>query len=195
MQVQSRKKHLWNTVLHLSPQGIFHSHVGIIFNSLAWLTVSIALLMGADSPNPKEKEREALRQWQTFIGNWHGVGQPRRMSNVDAWTEDCGWVWTFANQKVALEQKSANGKYLRSAKLFPGAKSRQFVLEAMSPTGDSLQYFGESAEDGKLILSAVKDQSDAPNRITIRMTAGGDRMIILYERKVGDDEFTRIAEV
>lgn len=140
------------------------------------------------------KNREALSKLQNYIGQWRGVGQPKRGSTKDSWVEKSGWAWNFAAGDVSLKLDSADGKYFRSAELRPTAKADEYELTAKAIDGTEVKYRGPLGADG-LILTAEKQVEGTPARVSIRLVADGDRMVVLYERQADADHFTRLAEV
>jgi hypothetical protein len=162
---------------------------------LAWLAASGALGRAGEPPDQREKQRAGLRQWQAFIGEWRGVGQPQRGSTKDAWTEECGWSWSFTDRGVALALRCPEGRFLRSARLAATAEAGQFQLTATTENDVELNYQGGPTSDGHLQLVADKVVEGHPARITIRLVAGGDRMLVLYERPAGQGRYARMAEV
>jgi hypothetical protein len=164
-------------------------------------------------------DKAALAPLQVFVGGWRGVGQLRRGSSQGAWTENSDWSWKFADGRAAIVFEAPKGKYFRSGRLAPGAKSGTFELTLSrataatdKQTGGEATHDDRPAEDlaerfvGSLDknhqLVAVGDdshqerQTDAVARVSIRTVADGDRLIVLYEKRLpGQDRFARLAEV
>jgi hypothetical protein len=149
---------------------------------------------GEELSEEARAQRAALGRFQEFVGEWRGVGQPKRGSAKDAWSEECRWAWTFHNKSAALAMHSPNGKFLRGATLRRGS-AEKYELVAQTPEGGELQFTGAPDEQGNLVLVATKESEAGPSRVTIRVIAGGDRLLILYERRAEGDRFTRLAEV
>ena len=143
---------------------------------------------------------------QTFVGQWRGVGQPKRGSNQGAWTETTDWSWHFDDGRAELVAKLTNDKYYALLRLQPGDTPGQFVLlaepagkQADSTDTDTDSGSGErfvgSREGDSLVLTAGGAAADRPARIAMRLVAGGDRLLVLYEKRTGGQAFTRLAEV
>lgn len=148
----------------------------------------------ADEPAEEVRiQREALSRFQNYVGEWRGVAQPKRGSSKDAWIEECQWAWDFHDKTAALSLQSPNAKYVRYATLRRTAPDK-FELIAKSADESELRFQGGVDADGSLVLLAEKPSADGPGRVTIRVIAGGDRLMILYERRT-EDRFTRLAEV
>jgi len=165
-------------------------------------------------PDHVRADKAELTRLQAYIGGWKGVGQLRRGSTQGAWTEQADWAWKFADGRASLVFETPKGKYYTSGRITPGKEPGDFELDATRTDGETLDRFiGRVADDGQLVLSAAtdippgsvatvesstnsSDKADAVSRISIRTVAEGDRLLVLYERRVaGGDRYTRIAEV
>ena len=162
--------------------------------AIAWGLCTLALSGDDKLPEEVRAQRESLGRFQQYVGEWRGVGQPKRGSAKDAWTEECQWAWTFQNKTAAMALVSSNGKYLRSATLRQAAQDK-YELVGKSPDGNELKFTGSPNDQGHLVLLAEKEAESGPSRITISVIAGGDRLLMLYERRADGDRFTRLGEV
>jgi hypothetical protein len=175
-------------------------------NPTAWnmwrAVLSLVVLLvaaGADAPKAIDADVKALASAQAFVGQWRGVGQPKRGSNQGAWTEESEWVWRFADGRAELVDQLSRDKYFNQLRLQAGEKRGEFVLLAM-PAGDgnekvaARRFAGARVEDG-LVFTAVEPLHGEPARISLRLVAGGDRMLVLYEKRTGGDAYARLAEV
>ncbi len=68
------------------------------------------------------------------------------------------------------------------------------VENAAADAGQPHRFSGTMA-DGVLTLAADEPREGQPARVSVRMVAEGDRMLVLYEKRVGDGVYTRLAEV
>ncbi len=174
--------------------------VRIVAHQLAILFTAMGLCTvgrhgGAEeSADEARTQREALSRFQPYIGEWRGVGQPKRGSAKDAWSEECQWAWSFHDKNATLSLVSPNGKFLRGATL-RRTSPEKFELDAKSADGGELRFSGGPDHQGNLVLVATKESDAGPSRITIRVVAGGDRLLMLYERRADAERFTRLAEV
>jgi YHS domain-containing protein len=141
-------------------------------------------------------DKEALKALQVFVGEWRGVGQPRRGSTAGSWLEESDWAWKFEKGRAALVFKAPKAKYLVAGRLEPSDKPGRFRLIGTLSDGKTEIIYTGAQEDGRLILSAEQAPDDGPARISLRTVAEGDRLLVLYERRLGDaDRFLRLAEV
>ncbi len=150
-------------------------------------------------------DKEALAALQGFVGDWRGVGQVRRGSTKGAWRETCGWSWKFTEQRAALTFTIDDPRFLRAGALHwnPEDSLYELVAQAVDPDDDggtggedeTVTYRGERDARGKLVLVADKVPPALPARLSFRQVAGGDRLIVLYERRAGANRYLRMAEV
>lgn len=169
-------------------------------------------------------DKAALAPVQAFVGGWRGVGQVRRGSSQGAWTESADWIWKFADGRAAIVFESPHGKYYRSGRITPGEQAGTFELSVSAPTASDKQSSTDAADSGKdastdesgeqavdrfvgkldknhqlVLVNERRDHAghgDAVARVSIRTVADGDRLIVLYEKRLpGQDRFARLAEV
>ena len=73
--------------------------------------------------------------------------------------------------------------------------SSEYELTVQDADGkQQIKYVGK-LDDGKLVLDAEAPPQDQPARISIRQVAGGNRMLVLFERRSVGGRFVRLAEV
>lgn len=176
-----------------------------------------------DGDSHVARDQQALAAWQVLVGEWRGVGQPKRGSNRDAWREESEWSWHYVDGRAELQAEITDGRFFKRLQLQPGEKPGQFVLlvtpresagedkTTPSPLAGEGRGDGEgagnedsksdveptrfagSAVDGALVLTV--NEADAAARVTIRTVADGDRLIVLYEKATGGGSFVRQGEV
>ena len=155
-------------------------------------------LLAADKVKSLAGDKEALAPLQAYIGDWKGVGQPRRGSTQGAWTEQAGWAWKFSESRAAIEFQSPHGKYFHKGELRPSAQPGTFELVGTLPDGKTQERFaGSIGSDGKLLLKAAAEvKPGRPSQVSIRQVANGDRMLVLFEQGTpGGSVLSRMAEV
>src|SRR5262245_17670053 len=149
-----------------------------------------------------DRDKQALTPLQTFVGEWRGVGQPRRGSTAGSWIEESEWAWKFEKGAAALvfatpKEKEGIGKYFVAGRLERGEKDGQFRFIGTLPDGKTqVTYTGSQDKEGRLVVSAEDVPEGSPSRVALRTVAEGQRLLILYERRLGkSDNYTRLAEV
>lgn len=172
--------------------------LAVIGRIAATCTVATSLL-ASEPANRVAGDKQSLAPLQAYVGQWRGVGQVRRGSSRDAWTERAEWVWHFERGRGSLVATLSGDKYFSRLELLAADTPGKFKLLA-TPTSKSeadapgpVQYEGKNAADS-LVLVAAEAPATLPARISIRIVAKGDRMVVLYEKRLGD-VYTRLGEV
>jgi hypothetical protein len=162
--------------------------------------IGVILANSAAGEPTTDADKRALAPLQAYVGEWHGVGQPKRGSNVGAWVESSRWTWQFPSGRAELVAKLADDKYFSQWRLQALAEKGRFALlatprdAAAGQESADVSFQGRLA-DGSLVVAADESQGERPARITLRLAAGGDRMVALYERQLASGAFGRLAEV
>jgi YHS domain-containing protein len=181
----------------------------LFIRPLAWISLllgpAITPCFAAEQPDAKKSDsiatdKKALAAFQPYVGEWKGVGQPRRGSSQGAWTEESQWAWRFNGGHAELAAQLAHDPYFSALRLQAGERAGQFRLIATPAGGkddakDEARFDGAVGSEGQLVLTAAGDpKPDRPARLTLRLVAGGDRFVTLYERRAGE-QVARLAEV
>jgi hypothetical protein len=169
-------------------------HRGLFF---FFALFSTAWVHADEAPSKKDlaADKEQLGKMQALVGKWRGVGQPVRNSTKDSWVEGADWAWSFEGGAALLGQLP-EGKYFRSIKLASSDQPGHFVLTATPAEGEPVTYAGQLDESDRLVLVAAETKDGLPQRVSFRFVAGGDRLLVLLERKGGpSNQFVRLAEV
>ncbi|MBC8350780.1 MAG: hypothetical protein H8E66_02260 [Planctomycetes bacterium] len=152
------------------------------------------LMIAADRPAEQTSEKESLSKLQDYVGSWRGVGQVRRGSTKGAWSESSDWAWKFKDDTASLTFKVDDAKYFNTGTLRAIDGNAAYELLAESDNS-KVKYLGQLDDAGMLVLKSADVPSDKPARISIRQVADGKRMLVLFERRVGEDRYLRMAEV
>ncbi len=171
-------------------------------NMRSWITRGFALIVlalpwsssRADEPQATA-DKQALSPLQAYVGEWRGVGLPKRGSNQGAWSETSDWAWHFGDGRAELVATLAHDKYFQRLQVLPSATIGQFVVLA-TPLKEAPPTEFVGTLDGS-VLTATTDApaGETPARITVRLIAGGDRMLVLLEKRLSADAFARLAEI
>jgi hypothetical protein len=160
----------------------------------------ILAVSGVAGEPTADADKRALAPLQAYVGEWHGVGQPKRGSNVGAWLETSQWAWRFQSGRAELVAELTDDKYFSRWRLQALGEKGHFALLATpreaagSQASKDVPFRGQLA-DGSLVVAAEESQGERPARITLRLAAGGDRMIALYEKQLVEGAYARLAEV
>jgi YHS domain-containing protein len=148
-----------------------------------------------DSSAKPLKAKEALAQFNSFIGGWRGIGQPRRGSAAGSWKESANWVWDFSQPKTpAIKYEVTDGKFIKTARLTFDEPTGQFKATVTLADGTTRDYAGK-LEDDRLILQSEPDAKHEIHRLTITRL-NEKRTTVLYEKKRATARVPlRVAEV
>ena len=173
----------------------------IAMKRVTWAAIGglcILIAGGANGPDQLTSDKRALAPVQAYVGEWRGVGQIKRGSNQGAWTETAEWSWRFEKGRAELVGKLSGDKYFAELRLQAGEPAGQFVLIATPVAADQpaapQRFIGAKGSEG-LVFTADKATENEPARISLRLVAAGDRMITLYEKRLGPTDYLRLAEV
>lgn len=158
---------------------------------------ALSLPDGDSSPAAKrQRDQQALQSYADWIGDWRGVGQPRRGSARDNWREETSWIWRLSPDSAALSAEFKDGKYLKSLKLQPGSNSGEIQAIAVLANGQERRYSGKPSAKNVLALASTDAKDDEPARLTLSFLHGTRFLILLEKRNPrASSEFDRIAEV
>ncbi len=103
----------------------------------------------SDEPAAMRDAKAALAPLQGLVGEWNGTGQPRRGSNVGAWSEQSAWAWHFATRRedgkalptAELRASFKDGKYFSQFVIEPTAQAKNFRLVGTLPDGKSTETY------------------------------------------------------
>ena len=187
---------------------------------MAWmvlLLLAVPLAAGDDAPekSPTEQKAPAAKEWlsplKRFVGEWKGAGQVQRGSAKGAWAEDASWRWEFDGDRTLIAFEAPDGKHFVKGAISPANDHESddddkdgFVLEATPPESEeALTFRGQAGDDGEFVFTRTPSEGadetsndDRTARITLRLVADGDRLVMLLERRIrASGRFVRLAEV
>lgn len=163
----------------------------------AVLSGLVVLLAAAEGTKVPQDAKARLAPLQSLVGDWKGVGQLQRGSTTGAWREKVGWAWQFGEGDASLAAAFEEGKYFSKVRVVSGSQPGEFVLRATPQAGgEEIVYAGKEDKDRQqLVFLAEETPAAAPARISIRVVASGDRLLVLYEKRGPGNQFTRLSEV
>lgn len=163
---------------------------------LALVAAGLYLTKAQAADDKTAASKEQLAKVQKLVGQWRGVGQPQRGSTKDSWVEEADWAWEFG-EKISLTAKFPKAKYFSGLRLVSTPKAGTYALFATrTDNGKDVVYHGSLDDEERLVLEARDEEAAGiPSRISFRFVAGGDRLLMLLERKDIANRFVRVAEV
>ncbi|HUQ68351.1 MAG TPA: hypothetical protein VM165_02440 [Planctomycetaceae bacterium] len=136
----------------------------------------------------------ALKPYQDFVGQWRGIGQPKRGSNKGAWQEKADVLWQLTGAETGLVWKPVEGPLWKSARFAPGEKPDELTLHITLPDDNKRTYIGKPDGDRLALESAADDQNEV-HRVTITKL-GENRLVWLFEKRGAQQTFyQRVAEI
>ncbi|MBI5757765.1 MAG: YHS domain-containing protein [Planctomycetales bacterium] len=168
-----------------------------------WLVAATGLVCFAadeakttSDSNNRQQAQEALSRFNSLIGGWRGVGQPKRNSSSDAWSETAEWVWDIKKDKssVGIRYQVKNGKLLETALLTYDSAAKQYSLDAKFTDKTERRYTGKLA-DGKLTLDSGKDDDGNVHQVVVTLLNDKRTLVLFQSKKAEQKLFNRVAEV
>lgn len=152
-------------------------------------------LTGADPAASQQRDIVMkLQPWQRLIGEWRGIGQPKRGSNKGTWQETAQVAWRLTGKEPGIVVAVTDGKQWTQGLLTTGEKDAQLLLKAQLDSQTERLYYGEVVKD-RLVLESPADPSGEVHRVTLSWLSD-DRAIWLFEKKQAQQSFyQRVAEV
>ncbi len=138
----------------------------------AWLATACAVTMSAaaragEEPS-LEADKQALAPLQPYVGQWRGVGLPKRGSNQGAWTEQSQWAWRFTDGRAELVGELDGDKYFDRLEIRPGDKPGAFdVLAAAEQVSEEAGGGGPAHYRGEVTDGRCASRPTGP-RPTLR---------------------------
>lgn len=153
-----------------------------------------------------------LLQWQFLVGEWRGIGQPRRGSTRGAWRETLAWRWNFTGDTARLVGTARESRLFRSFALGWDPAKKRPVLEvvlkggerlAFAIAGDARAFSCETTAQlpqtdvasGSVLQKNPSPSTDWVYRVDYRRRNDDRFILTLYRRSPASSSFVRVAEV
>ena len=184
--------------------------------------VFIRAFAAAEDPKPpsphatRETTVQVLRPLAGLVGDWKGVGQPKRGSNVGAWSETANAAWKFEGDSAGLILTFDPGKQFHSATfsvakdgetaqlLLAPLEGEPLILNRTNPAGhakpsdakakdDVKNNDAKSGDDTWIFESASSEQRQT--RCTIRIISDIRITLLFEEKPTPAGSLRRMAEI
>ena len=152
---------------------------------MAVLPLTLLLLAPADG----EAARTALSPLNELVGEWRGVGQPKRGRRAGAWRETAAILWDFDPAPHVLLEV-ADGKEIDTVTLRAGRFGR--VTATVTPTGGGPFVL---TAPGLADATMFEPPGDGDTRLTLRRLSPDRFTLLLERRRTPAGRFRRVAEV
>lgn len=141
-----------------------------------------------------QQQKQALAEFNSLIGNWRGVGMPRRGSRKGAWSETAEWVWQFGKDSVAIDYKIEKGKLLQSARVTFDPVRKLYSLTGTFTDKTRRSYEGRR-QKRKMFFQSKPNDDGYIHLLTVTRV-NDKRTLVLYQKRRATSRFlTRVAEV
>lgn len=139
---------------------------------------------------------DALRNLNSLVGTWRGVGQVKRGSRIGSWSEETTVVWNFEKETPKVRFTAKGGKHFDTLQLKWDEKTQQVVMLQKFENSE-LTYRGQFPEEwpGKLELLTDADGNGIQHRCTIQQLGDIRATVLLEKRSTPTGSFRRIAAV
>lgn len=172
----------------------FRAFAACLIGTVSGLFLAVAAAEEGDAA--RERDQKILEPLQALVGKWKGTGLPKRGSTAGGWTEQSEWAWKFSKEHAAIQFQAVDAKYFVGGAFRPGKEAGQVELVlTRADTKAELVYSGKADGADSWILTTAEPPKGWPARITLRLVAEGKRLVALYEQRLGEDRYLRLAEV
>lgn len=160
----------------------------------AGLSILLLAVSSDQSESAKAAAKKELAAFNSLIGEWRGVGQPRRGSSRGAWSEKAEWVWHFGKDVTGIRYNVKNGKLMESGLLTYDPASKRYTMKVTVDEKHQRTLTGKLVDD-KLVLLSQPDDAGKAYRLTVTKL-NEKRTLVLHEEQIpGLKTFKRVAEV
>lgn len=140
---------------------------------------------------------EHLQACAAVVGEWRGVGQPRRGSRVGAWTEKASGAWQFSDTDAAIVLTSDEARQFREIRFRWNAKQDGLTAEIQTTedTTVACRRVAELSTDDVDVFCDADTIAAAKHRLTFRRISE-IRVTLLFETRASPDAaWRRVAEI
>lgn len=136
----------------------------------------------------------ALEEFNLLIGEWRGVGIPKRGSSQGAWQETGECVWEITKQSTGIRWKAKSGKLWVSALIGYVPKDKLFTMKVDLPEEKTAEFAGKF-EKQRLVVESQPNDAGEVQRLTLTIL-NENRLTALFEKRAEKQTFyNRVAEI
>jgi YHS domain-containing protein len=164
---------------------------GLLGLSVTWCAYANS---NADATASASEIIEALEDFNLLVGEWRGVGQPKRGTSQGAWQETGACVWELTKKSHGLRWTATKGKYWASTIISYDPAEKTYVVSMTLPD-KTLRVLTGKAEKDKLIVESQPDAAGEVHRLTFSIL-NENRLTVLLEKRAEQQTFyNRVAEI
>jgi YHS domain-containing protein len=135
-----------------------------------------------------------LEEFNLLIGEWRGVGIPKRGSPQGAWQETGECVWEITKQSTGIRWKAKSGKLWISALIGYVPKEKLFTVKLDLPDEKTAAFTGKFDKQ-KLVVESQPNDAGEVQRLTLTIL-NENRWTALFEKRAEKQTFyNRVAEI
>lgn len=181
-----------------------------MWKCVSGIVLAVALLGGQESSAPQDAgktadkktaakaprltPREALARFNVLVGEWRGIGQPKRGSSRGAWSEKSQWQWDFSKkEQPVLRLVSDKGQLVRQLWLGYDTRRGEYTLKVKFKDLKTPQLFRAIADPRRLVFVQA-ESTDKTERRRVKLTVLSEKRVTLVVER-GVTAFRRVAEV
>lgn len=185
---------------------MFSSFRLLLWYGVAGVIVWVVTVAIADEKNVggvieiREATLSALQPIGSLIGEWKGVGQPKRGSNVGAWSEKAHAAWRFETDRAELVVSFEPGQQFHKAivSLAPDGKTPALNLVSLNREEVSLVCISQGGDKEDKDESWIFESPEGrwpQTRCTVRLISE-IRVTFLFEEKPTEKSaYRRLSEI
>lgn len=137
---------------------------------------------------------EALEEFNLLVGDWRGVGLPKRGSTQGSWQETGVCKWELTKKSSGLRWTAQTGKHWTSA-LIGYVPEKKLVQVTLTLPDESQREYAGKIEKQKLIAESEADDAGEIHRLTLSIL-NENRLTALFEKRAKQQTFySRVAEI
>ena len=164
--------------------------IGLMFGG--WLGWSAL----ANEPEAASSEAviEALEEFNLLVGDWRGVGLPKRGSQQGAWQETAVVKWELSREAAGLKLTAKSGKLWSSALISYLPAKKLYTVQLQLPDDTTRSYTGKLDKE-KLVVESEADEAGEIHRLSLAIL-NENRLTALFEKCGRQQSFyNRVAEL
>lgn len=151
---------------------------------------------------PAKTERKTsrlgvLQPFNSVVGSWRGIGQPRRGSRKGAWQEQTVCRWDFSAEQPSILFESEAGHQFKQLRLTVSTDGQQLLLHQRVNKTSTRTYHGEIPDKWPARMQLITKPDDDGRRYRCTVTQlKYIRLVMLFEQQVSDTgSFRRVAGI
>ena len=154
-----------------------------------------------DAPTPTGSTQRVrsgpLARLNALIGDWRGIGQPRRGSSAGAWKETATAAWSFAGSQPSIVVTSADGRQFDRLEFRTEDDPRTLVIVQHLADEQQRIYHAPLDESwpGKVVGETEAVEAEPQFRLTMERRDDNRTLLLLERRTSPVASYRRVAGI